>query len=75
MSATFRLSAYRRLPLHLAARINALKSSGSLRKIRQRIVSAIERALQDVFGGGGRLVPIPVRATVTRKRDQRRSHD
>jgi hypothetical protein len=75
MSATDRQNAYRRLGRQWAARIDSLAPSRSLSKIGSRIVSAIEQALQDVLGGGGRLKPIPVRATVKRQPDRRRSHD
>lgn len=72
MSATF-LSAYRSLAVHLAAPVKRLRSSRSVSQIGHRIVSAIERALQDLFGSRGRPVPIPVRATVKRDHDRRRS--
>lgn len=75
MNATDRLSAYRRLGRQWAAHIESLGPIRSLGKIGSRIVSAIEQALQDMRGNGGRLKPIPVRATVKRQPDRRRSHD
>jgi hypothetical protein len=75
MSTTDRLSAYRRLGRQRAAGIDSQGPIRSLGKIGSRIVSAIEQALQDVLGSGGRLKPIPVRATVKRQPDRRRSHD
>jgi hypothetical protein len=75
MSATDRQDAHRRLGRQWAARVESPGPIGSLSKLGGRIASAIAQALQDVFGGGGKLSPIPVRATVKRRPDRRRSHD
>jgi hypothetical protein len=70
MSAILPRSFHRRVGRQLAERINALKQT------RGRIVAATERAVQRLFGNEGSLVPIPVRASVRRRRpDPSRSHD
>ena len=69
MSAIFPLSFRRRIGRQWAARLN------SLRQLRGKIAEAIARAVQFAFGYHGSLVPIPVRTTVRRQRNQRRSHD
>jgi hypothetical protein len=64
------LSFHRSVGRRWAERINSLK------KLRGQIVAATERASQRLFGNGGSLVPIPVRATGRQRRsDPSRSRD
>ena len=70
MSASYLSSVHGRIQRQWGERIK------SLRQLHGQIVVATKRTLQHVFNNDGSLIPVPVRAVVTRRGlYQSQSHD